>query len=273
MKEKTQYFDGSADDKFYLIDNNGNVIAYFTDDGLHAVNVFVGNDEYGSDRTETTYDVYSRIKQLLQDLETETSRSTGIDANHSTRIAEIETRLTNVSNVMDFVGVFASLPAAASYQKGDVCVVGEKEYVHDGSEWKLLGDVSAEMARLDALEKIVGDPATNATGTHEKRLDDLEANLAAEQTTRKDNDDTLNNYIVKVEEVVEEMNSNFNWNDPNQNTLYIIDGEERVLAQFDASGLTIIDTMIKDTSINKLKSLKTQASYMLVESSPTLSWL
>ena len=174
---------------------------------------------------------------------------------------------------MDFVGVFSSLPAAASYQKGDVCVVGEKEYVHDGSAWKLLGDVSAEMARLDALEKIVGDPATNVTGTHEKRLDDLEANLATEQTTRKDNDDALNNYIVKVEDIVEEMNSNFNWNDPNQNTLYIIDGEERVLAQFDASGLTIIDTVIKDISNNKIKSLKTQASYMLVESSPTLSWL
>lgn len=273
LKNKTQYFNGDASDKFYLIDSDNNVIAYFDNDGLHAVNVFVGNNTTGTDRTEAIHDVYTTLTQLLKDLSDEVSRSAGIDTSHGNRLTAIEGRLNNVENVMDFVGVFKILPAASAYQKGDVCVVGAKEYVHDGTDWQLLGDVSAEAAAISRLQEIVGDPGSTLTYTHEERLDSLEANLAVESSERKEADTNLNNYIIKVEDVVEDMNENFDWSS-SRDTLFIVDGtnDENVLARFDASGLSIIDTTIVDTSTQKSKSLKQDGVYFLKQDSLEVTW-
>lgn len=281
LKEKTQYFDGSKDDKFYITDNVGNVVAYFDKDGFHAINMWVGSTT-GTDHTETVYDVYSQIRDLNTGLTAEVKRSTAEDEEHNSRISDIERRLTNVSNVMDFVGVYQTVQerdaANPNPNNGDVCVVKDiegagydKEYVYvkkDGSPgaWQEFGDVSAEMARLTALENIVGDPATNAAGTHEKRLDNLDATLEQEIIDRTAGDSAINQTLT-------DMQNNFSWADDNTK-LYITDGtaNQNVLAIFYDGGLMIHDVVVRDNS-KKEKNLRNSACYLSSNGEASVSWL
>jgi hypothetical protein len=91
------------------------------------------------------------------------------------RLDTIEGRLENVSNVMDFVGAGAALPAVADSQKGDVFVVNSgddagKEFVFDGTEWVEFGFATANENAIAALQ----DRMTEAEGD----IDDLEAEFA-----------------------------------------------------------------------------------------------
>lgn len=60
----------------------------------------------------------------------------------------VDTAVADLSGAMHFVGVFEELPEATSYAAGDVCIVGNKEYVlvaGDGegaNAWHELGDES-----------------------------------------------------------------------------------------------------------------------------------
>ena len=277
LKEKTQYFDGSIDDKFYITDNAGNVIAYFSADGFHAVNMWVGSTE-GTNHTTNVYDVYTQITNLNSGLNSEIGRSTKADEEHDKRLDSIEGRLDNVSNVMDFVGVYQTVQdrdrANPDPNNGDVCVVRDvegkgydKEFVYANGAWQEIGDVSAEMARLDKLESIVGDPATNVAGTHEARLDGLDSTLAQEVADREAGDSAINNTLT-------DMQNNFSWADDNRR-LYIIDGTaaQNVLAVFYDGGLMIPDVTVKDIKNNKEKNLRNSASYLVPEKEITITWL
>lgn len=277
LKEKTQYFDGSIDDKFYITDNAGNVIAYFSADGFHAVNMWVGSTE-GTNHTTNVYDVYTQITNLNSGLNSEIGRSTKADEEHDKRLDSIEGRLDNVSNVMDFVGVYQTVQdrdkANPDPNNGDVCVVRDvegkgydKEFVYANGAWQEIGDVSAEMARLDKLESIVGDPATNVAGTHEARLDGLDGALAQEIADREAGDSAINNTLT-------DMQNNFSWADDNRR-LYIIDGTaaQNVLAVFYDGGLMIPDVTVKDVKNNKEKNLRNSASYLVPEKEITITWL
>lgn len=277
LKEKTQYFDGSSDDKFYITDNAGNVVAYFSADGFHAINMWVGSTE-GTSHTANVYDVYTQITNLNSGLNSEVSRSTKTDEEHDKRLDSIEGRLDNVSNVMDFVGVYQTVQdrdrANPNPNNGDVCVVRDvegkgydKEFVYANGAWQEIGDVSAEIARLDKLESIVGDPATNVAGTHEARLDGLDSALAQEVIDRTAGDAAINNTLT-------DMQNNFSWADDNRR-LYIIDGTaaQNVLAVFYDGGLMIPDVTVKDIKNNKEKNLRNSASYLVPEKEITITWL
>lgn len=277
LKEKTQYFDGSSDDKFYITDNAGNVVAYFGADGFHAINMWIGST-IGENHTQNVYDVYTQITNLNSGLNSEISRSAQADEEHDKRLDTIEGRLENVSNVMDFVGVYQTTQERDKQNpnpnNGDVCVVRDvegkgydKEFVYANGAWQEIGDVSAEMARLDKLESIVGDPATNVAGTHEARLDGLDRALAQETSDREAGDSAINQTLTS-------MQNNFSWTDDNKR-LYIIDGtaDQNVLAVFYDNGLMIPDVVIKDIKNNKEKNLRSSASYLAPEKDITITWL
>lgn len=80
---------------------------------------------------------------------------------------------------MHFEGVKAEVPADVSgYEAGDVIIVGEKEYVFNGTAFVEFGDVSAEGERIAALETTVGKAAEGenpATGL----IKDIADNAAA----------------------------------------------------------------------------------------------
>lgn len=104
------------------------------------------------------------------------------------RIEGVEEQLANVSNVMDFVGAGASLPAAESSNKGDVFVINEgdnagKEYVFDGTTWVEFGyatgnenAIAVLQGRMDAAEEDIAD--------HESRLGAIEPKVEGWDTTK-----------------------------------------------------------------------------------------
>ena len=105
-----------------------------------------------------------------------------------TSINNINTALVDLTTVMNFIGVFETLPAANSYHKGDVCIVGTQEYVLVESifdettikSWEPFGTVTADAARFEEIEKVIGTKNTDgslipgAVGTLLKDVDDLQ---------------------------------------------------------------------------------------------------
>ena len=73
------------------------------------------------------------------------------------KISEV---LSYVSGGVHFIGVKNELPATAN--NGDIVIVGEKEYIWDGTntEWVELGYASEEGERIAAIEKLLGDDKT-----------------------------------------------------------------------------------------------------------------
>ena len=79
------------------------------------------------------------------------------------RVSTVEGKLDSVTNVMDFVGAFATAPTTA--QKGDVYVntTDGKEYVYDGTKWVELGD-ETRLAQLETkVDKISSNKLTAGT--------------------------------------------------------------------------------------------------------------
>lgn len=277
LETKTQYLDIANDNALFIVDNNDNVVGYFDELGLHAINMWVGSD---MEPTKGVYNVHSQITDLNSTLSTEIDRSLKLDAEHSDRLNTIEGRLNNVSNVMDFVGVYQTIQERDTKNpkpnNGDVCVVKDasndgynhydKEYVYADGAWQEIGDVSAEMVRLDKLESIVGDPATNAKGTHEARLDGLDTALAQEVSDRKAD-------VSDINTTLDNIRNNFSWTDDNR-SLYIVDSSGNILALFYESGLVIHDVIVRDTKTDRDKNLRNSASYLAPAIEElTITWL
>lgn len=105
-------------------------------------------------------------------------------------IDDINAALVDLTTVMNFVGVFDTLPATKDaegkdlYQVGDVCIVDEQEYVlvevENVKDWEPFGTVTADAARFEAIEKVIGTRNTDGTlipgavGTLLKDVDDLQ---------------------------------------------------------------------------------------------------
>lgn len=79
-------------------------------------------------------------------------------------LKEVKEKVKDVTNVMDFVGASTTDPLGASgatvegvtsFQKGDVVVYGNKEYVYDGTAWREYGDTTALSASITELQSRV----------------------------------------------------------------------------------------------------------------------
>lgn len=265
LKEKTQYFDGSSSDSFYIVDKNDKVVAYFDKEGFHAIRVYVG----GLDDSEQ-YEVYQDLTTLFADLDAEKQRSTRIDTDHDDRLKAIEKQIHALGNIMQFAGAVDTIPADVSgYQDGDVIVEisSGKEYVLSNGVWVELGDTSAELEAIQRLQAIVGDPGT-IEKTHEVRLDLLETNLAEESDAREEADKAINNTL-------DSLQANMNWTN-SDGKLFIIDDNNNVIAYFDEEGLTTYNTTIqtlKNGNIEYKKNLQVNGIYFSDKQSVQINWL
>ncbi len=236
-------------DKVFFSDNEGNVIAYFDRSGIHGTNLIIG----GSQQNPIVYDLYETLGDLLQAdvdinlvIQDILKKNIGYDAsfnnvnlqleNHEGRLGSVEKRLQNVSNVMDFVGVFSTEAERDSDNKnrndGDVCIVGAKEYVYSEGSWHEIGDVSAEAERITQLEIDV-DGLEAATNDINDRLSHI------------------GNY--------------------DGDTFFITDGtnNQNVIAYFNKDGLTVTDVTVKDMKNNKNKNLINNGIY--IDSNETIN--
>jgi hypothetical protein len=104
------------------------------------------------------------------------------------RLDVVEAKLTNVSNVMDFVGAADALPAEGNNQSGDVIVItagddAGKEFVYDdsreaGQKWVEFGSTSATDAavaglksRMDAAESDIDQAQVDILALGTNKMD------------------------------------------------------------------------------------------------------
>lgn len=265
LKEKTQYFDGSSSDSFYIVDKNNKVVAYFDKEGFHTTRVYVG----GLDDDER-YEVYKDLTTLYTNLNAEKQRSERIDTDHESRLDDIEKQIHALGNIMQFAGAVNIVPTdTSSYQDGDVIVETSsgKEYVLSNGIWVELGDTSAELEAIQRLQAIVGDPGT-IEKTHEARLDQLETNLTEESDTRAQADKAIN-------DTLDSLQANMNWTN-SDGKLFIIDDSNNVVAYFDEEGLTTYNTIVqtvKNGNIEYKKNLQVNGIYLSDKESVTINWL
>lgn len=265
-------------DIFYFIDNSNNVIAYIDNNGLHVVNVLVGAT-VGENKTEEIYALYEQLTKLIadsaqhtKDIGNNAEEIKALKAKDETlgakddeldgRVQVLEAKVENVSNVMDFVGSFTELPSVNDYQNGDVCVVGNKEYIlwedpkTKVKTWIEFGDTTEEAAVILKLQNIVGDPEStnNSTTSHESRLDAL---------------DSLTNSHTSS---LNELSAAIGWT--NSDSLYIIDKDGNTIAYFDKNGLTVTNVTVKDitSTTEVVKNAKDQMVYLKKGDSLSISW-
>ena len=180
--------------------------AYKAKDTELAASIKAISDDYltSVDKTELQGNIDKKVDQTSYNakvtaLETaDTTLQTNIDNEAKTRkdaddaqvarIATLEGQITGLSGAMHFEGVKAEVPADVSgYEAGDVIIVGEKEYVFNGTAFVEFGDVSAEGERIAALETTVGKAAEGenpATGLI-KDIADNAAAITAEEARAK----------------------------------------------------------------------------------------
>ena len=265
LKEKTQYFDGTSSDSFYIVDKNNKVVAYFDKEGFHTTRVYVG----GLDDDER-YEVYKDLTTLYTNLDAEKQRSERIDTDHEGRLDDIEKQIHALGNIMQFAGAVNIVPTDTSgYQDGDVIVETSsgKEYVLSNGIWVELGDTSAELEAIQRLQAIVGDPGT-IEKTHEARLDQLETNLTEESDTRDQADKAIN-------DTLDSLQANMNWTN-SDGKLFIIDDSNNVVAYFDEEGLTTYNTIVqtvKNGNIEYKKNLQVNGIYFSDKQSVQINWL
>ena len=176
---KSYYTKTESDNKFETIANVDLVRASVTDitkDGGHIATA--KSEAIAAAKTETETQIAS-------------FKSTIVDPIDS-RLGDVEGRLDNVSNVMDFVGAGAALPAVDASHKGDVFVISEgddagKEFVFDGEKWVEFGFATANENAISALK--------DRMDTAEADIDKLEEGLAQEIKDRGDADTALGGRI------------------------------------------------------------------------------
>lgn len=145
---------------------------------------------------------------VASDLATAKAELGKADTAQVERIAALEGKIAGLTGAMHFKGTEEKLPDdVSSYTEGDVIIVGEKEYVFNGTEFKEFGDVSAEGQRIKTLEDKVQTAESDIT----QAKNDIKANSDAiakkvEQTTfdgkvasLEDKDDALDTRLKTVE--------------------------------------------------------------------------
>lgn len=146
---------------------------------------------------------------VASDLADEVTARTEADTAQTSRIKTLEDKIVGLSGAMHFKGIVDAVPEDVStYKEGDVIIVGDKEYVFNGTAFAEFGDVSAQAQAITGLTNRM-DTAESDIDTLQTDLDAAEADLAtkapkteltAEITARTEADSALDTRIKAVED-------------------------------------------------------------------------
>lgn len=104
-------------------------------------------------KSEATYDDTQVKTDIAANTKAITDLTNGAVKDNTDAIAALTQQVGNVSNIMNFVGAKDELPTDnTSYESGDVIIVGNQEYVFDGTNWQAFGDASVNGALISALD-------------------------------------------------------------------------------------------------------------------------
>ena len=119
--------------------------------------------------------------------------------NKAATMADVTGAVAGLSGAMHFEGVKESVPASGEgYESGDVILVGNKEYVYDGTSWHELGDESIYAVKGSIVNS---DIAANAA-IDQSKIAGLTAALAAKANTADLGTmaaETATDYVKKTE--------------------------------------------------------------------------
>ena len=232
LETKTVNLDSSEyTNSLFIVDKDENVVAYIDATGLHAIDVFV--DDKGDNGNIAVADLRN-IKNRVVSSEA--------------AISAIETKLANVSNVMDFIGAFEKLSDLYAYEtpnNGDVAVVTDlaTEYVYDDNKktWIELGNSTATSTAISNLQSVVGrsDSLSGGETSHHAQLVDHDSRLQVQEAHTASfiaYQSEINTWKANLEN-----NLNFEFDD----RLYIVDKANNVIGYFDSDGLTVTNINIK----------------------------
>lgn len=183
------------------------------DTGIEAKAKKYTDQEVSSAKTALQTNIDAKVDKSTYD-----GKITSLEAADSAlgdRIGDVENKLADVTNVMDFRGAVAAKPAVEGYQNGDVIVVTEgddagKEFVLSNGEWVEFGSTSATDAAVAALQTRVSNVETNkadktalTTETTERKAADktLTDNLAALDTRVGANETAISGHTTSINDL------------------------------------------------------------------------
>lgn len=104
-------------------------------------------------KSEASYDDTQVKADIKANADAIAALTNGAVKNNADAIAALTEQVGNVSNIMNFVGAKDEIPSNnAGYESGDVIIVGNQEYVFDGTEWQPFGDASINGALISTLD-------------------------------------------------------------------------------------------------------------------------
>ena len=104
---------------------------------------------------------------------------------------EVDAKVAALEGTTHFIGVKETLPESAN--NGDICIVGNKEYVYDANseaevKWVEIGDTAAEVERISTLESSMTDAQGDITALDNRittlEETDFDAYVAADATLK-----------------------------------------------------------------------------------------
>ena len=206
IDDKLQYFNSGADDtKLFIIDKNNNVIAYFDETGIHALNLF----------TET-YDVENEIVALYAKIAAEAKIAS--DAR------------TNLKKVLDT----EDIAIRKDFAEADTAVTeAYKKAIKDEADARAQADNGLAKNLSDAKQELQG----NIDKEIEARQQGDQSNAAAIAT----NQANISGNASQIANIKKDLE---NFDLTASDAMYIIDKNTNVLAKFDSVGLTVTNVVL-----------------------------
>lgn len=166
IEGKIKNIDGTDNDKFFIVDNENNVIAYFDEDGMHVTNVLVGATVRDGQKPQDVYNLYEQLRK--------------IDINDAALQEQI-TSITNVFNPSDKKCYFID-------DNNNVIAYIDEQGIHSvnfiiGETYDSNGNILIEQcdlySKLQELSKAIGDEVTNRKKAINEAIQGLDGTFVA----------------------------------------------------------------------------------------------
>lgn len=173
------------------------------------------------------------------------------DTAQKNRLTALEEKIDGVTGAMHFKDTVESLPEDVStYEKGDVILVGEKEYVFNGTEFKEFGDVSAEGKRIGTLETKMDEVQADVVNAKADIVNNTTAIAKkAEQAYVDEKVAALEGADTALDARLKAVEGRFG------------EGEDNVASQIDAAKNAAIETAASDATAKADKALADAKTY------------
>lgn len=214
-------FDGSNSDVLYIVDNSSRIIAKIDANGVTSIDFTIPGETSLSavdDEIDNLRTSIINLASKIDNINADDSNTLYIVDNEQRIIAKIDAEGVHSINFLLADGTDFNTIASTV------------ERIDDSEEYKSFGDVEAELGRLD-------------TEVDKKALQSDVSTL----TSRVNGHDTA---IAGNVQEINKIKANFNSSD--SDTLYIVDGQDRIIAKINNQGITTTDVILSDTDESTL---------------------